>query len=101
MVSLRLPPRLPAAAASAVLLLALSPLSPAAHAVPAHSADSACDRAVAAAGKAEHDYEALKNGIDRQIADGGHPDQSEMQALQDADAERVAAASRAQRVCGA
>ncbi|MEU2713375.1 hypothetical protein [Streptomyces sp. NPDC007205] len=89
--------RLSAAAAGAALLLAFSP---AAHAASVHGTDSACDRAVAAAGKAEQDYEALKNGIDRQIAEGGHPDRSELQALQDADAQRVATASQAQRICG-
>ncbi|MER6030384.1 hypothetical protein [Streptomyces sp. NPDC001851] len=98
MMSVRLV-RLPAAAAGAVLLLALSPA--AARAAAAHAADSACDRAVAAADKAEHDYEALKDGINRQIADGGHPDRSELQALQDADALRVATASQARRSCGA
>jgi hypothetical protein len=90
-------PRLSAAAAGAVLLLTLSPAARAASSV---RPDSACDTAVAAAANAEHDYEALKNGIQRQIADGGHPDQSELQALQDADAQRAAAASQARRVCG-
>ncbi|MGW3203198.1 hypothetical protein [Streptomyces sp. NPDC001135] len=91
-------PRLPAAvaAAGAALLLAFPP---AAHAASVRT-DTACDQAVSAAATAEHDYEALKNGIQRQVADGGHPDQSQLQALQDADARRVAAATQAQRLCG-
>ncbi|MEU8029738.1 hypothetical protein AB0C13_14075 [Streptomyces sp. NPDC049099] len=89
--------RLSAAVAGAVLLLVFSP---AAHAASARSTDIACDRAVAAADQARLDYEALKTGIERQIADGGHPDQSELQALRDADAQRVATASQAQRICG-
>jgi hypothetical protein len=88
--------RLPAIAASAVLLLALSP---AAHAASVRT-DRACDRAMAVAEKTEHDHEALKKGLERQIADGGHPDKSELQALQDADDKRVATASQVQRICG-
>ncbi|GGU73444.1 hypothetical protein GCM10010260_01460 [Streptomyces filipinensis] len=90
--------RLPVIAAGAVLLLAFSPP---ARAASAGGTDSACDRAVAAADGAEHDYEALKRGIERQIADGGHPGTAELQALQDAGAQRVSTASQVRRVCGA
>ncbi|MEV6839624.1 hypothetical protein AB0N17_34875 [Streptomyces sp. NPDC051133] len=88
--------RLPAIAVGAALFLALPS---AAHATPS-SRDDACAGAVAAADTAEHDYEAYKKELQDRIADGGHPDRSELQALSDARTQRDATASQAQRVCG-
>ncbi|MYX96532.1 hypothetical protein GT045_17355 [Streptomyces sp. SID486] len=82
-------------AGTAVLLA----LAPAARATPVTAA-GACDKALAAAERAERDYQALKKDLDRVTADGGHPDASQRQALVDAEAETVSTASQAQRVCG-
>ncbi|MFI2758190.1 hypothetical protein ACH5A3_04845 [Streptomyces echinatus] len=88
--------RLPLAAAGTAALLALCPTV---HASPA-TARTACDQALAAADRAEHDYQALKKELRRITADGGHPDASQRQALADAEAKTVSTASQAQRVCG-
>ncbi|MFI9809046.1 hypothetical protein ACIHEJ_32630 [Streptomyces sp. NPDC052301] len=88
--------RLPAIPVGAALFLALPP---AAHATPG-TPDDACAAAVAAADEAEHDYEACKKELQDRIADGGHPDRSELQALADAEAQADATASQAQRACG-
>ncbi|GAA3124938.1 hypothetical protein GCM10010521_09620 [Streptomyces rameus] len=82
--------------AGAAVLLALRPAAPAAPA----TARSACGRALAAAEQAEHDHQALKKEPEGVIADGGHPDASHRQALENAGAESVSGASRAQRVHG-
>jgi hypothetical protein len=89
-------PRLRTIAVGAALFLALPW---AAHAAPG-TADDACGRAVAAAERAERDHEAYEKELRGRIADGGHPDRSELQALADAEAERDRTASQAQRVCG-
>ncbi|MCX5443801.1 MULTISPECIES: hypothetical protein [unclassified Streptomyces] len=88
--------RLPSIAAGALVVLALSPM---AHAAPIATRD-VCTTAMAAADSAENDYNAIKKDLERRIADDGHPDKSELQALQDADAKRVMTASQAQRACG-
>ncbi|MFF3360888.1 hypothetical protein [Streptomyces misionensis] len=93
--------RLSALAAGAVTLLALCVAAPAA------PADTGCDRALAAAGRAERSYDAMKADLLHGIADGGHPDisqeqeqeQEQEQALRRAEAERDATASAAQRAC--
>ncbi|WP_440557779.1 hypothetical protein ACSP97_14170 [Streptomyces sp. SCPE 10] len=85
--------RLSALAAGAVTLLALCVAAPAA------PADTGCDRALAAAGRAERSYDALKADLLHGIADGGHPDISQEQALRRAEAERDATASAARRAC--
>ncbi|MFG2355921.1 hypothetical protein [Streptomyces sp. NPDC048521] len=85
-----------AIAAGAALFLALPW---AAHAAPV-TADDACGRAVAAAERAERAYEADKKELQGRIADGGHPDRSELQALAETEAKRDRTASQAQRVCG-
>lgn len=58
-----------------------------------------CASASAAADKAEDDFEAMKKDYLAQIADGGHPDASERQALADADVERSTARAQAERIC--
>ncbi|MFJ9924530.1 MULTISPECIES: hypothetical protein [Streptomyces] len=85
--------RLSALTAGAVTLLALSVPAPAAR------ADTGCDRALAAAERAERSYDAMKADLLRGIADGGHPDISQERALRRAEAERDATASAAQRAC--
>ncbi|WP_432166136.1 hypothetical protein [Streptomyces sp. bgisy031] len=55
--------------------------------------------ATAAADSADNDYNALKKDLQRRIANDGHPDKSELQALHDADTKRVITASQAQRAC--
>ncbi|MEK0097355.1 hypothetical protein WDA79_02330 [Streptomyces sp. A475] len=87
-----MPLRLPSIAAGALVVLVLSPI---AHAAPLATRD-VCTTATAAA---DNDYNALKKDLQRRIADDGHPDKSELQALQDADAKRVITASQAQRAC--
>ncbi|MFB7757744.1 hypothetical protein ACFC18_50615 [Streptomyces sp. NPDC056121] len=47
----------------------------------------------------DNDYNALKKDLEPRIADDGHPDKSELQALQDANTKRVMTASQAQRAC--
>ncbi|MEU2352252.1 hypothetical protein ABZ599_04615 [Streptomyces misionensis] len=85
--------RLSALAAGAVTLLALCVAAPAA------PADTGCDRALAAAGRAERSYDAMKADLLHGIADGGHSDISQEQALRRAEAERDATASAARRAC--
>ncbi|MBL1105265.1 hypothetical protein JK361_11810 [Streptomyces sp. 5-8] len=92
MVSIR--PALAAAGAAALLALC-----PPAHASPV-TGRGACDEALAVAGQAEHDYQALKRELQRIVADGGHPDASQRRALGDAEAKTVSTASQAQRICG-
>ncbi|MFH7336415.1 hypothetical protein [Streptomyces sp. KHY 26] len=91
-------------AAGAVALLAFSAAAPAAHAahaapaVPvAHAAD--CDKALAAAQKAERDDDDLKADLLRSVADGGHPDASQRQAAQQAESLRDSTAVEAEHVC--
>ncbi|GLX53382.1 hypothetical protein Shyhy01_63320 [Streptomyces hygroscopicus subsp. hygroscopicus] len=88
-------------AAGAVALLAFSaaaPAAPAAPAVPvAHAAD--CDKALAAAQKAERDDDDLKADLLRSVADGGHPDASQRQAAQQAESLRDSTAVEAEHVC--
>ncbi|WP_251093546.1 hypothetical protein [Streptomyces sp. Caat 7-52] len=73
------------AAAGAAALLAICP---SAHASPV-AGRGACDKALAVAGQAEHDYQALKRELQRIVADGGHPDASQRQALGDAEAKNA------------
>ncbi|MFC9501875.1 hypothetical protein [Streptomyces sp. NPDC056982] len=89
-------PRLPSITASALVVHALSPM---AHAAPIATRD-VCTTAMAAADSAENDYNAIKKDLERRTADDSQPDQSKLQALQDADAKRVMTASQAQRACG-
>ncbi|MEU0370855.1 hypothetical protein ABZ070_11435 [Streptomyces sp. NPDC006283] len=88
--------RLPAVAAGTAVILALSS---AAYAAPLPTQD-ACAVALAAAERAESDYDALMKDLRDRIAQGGNPDASELQALADAEAQRNAIASQAQRICG-
>jgi septal ring factor EnvC (AmiA/AmiB activator) len=99
-IRLSLSPRLPLVTAGAAVLLALCPAAPAAPVTAPVTARSACDRALAAAEQAEHDHQALKKELEGVIADGGHPDASQRQALENAEAESASTASQAQRVCG-
>lgn len=87
--------RLSAVAAGTTLLMALSPVASAAPVV-----TDACATALAAAQKSEHDYDALKKELTQIIADGGHPDASQRQALAEAESKRDMTASQAQRICG-
>ncbi|MFE5030079.1 hypothetical protein ACFRAO_44065 [Streptomyces sp. NPDC056656] len=94
--------RPPSIAAGALVVLALSPMAhaaPAGHTTPLVTRD-VCTTAMAAADSAENDYNVIKKDLERRIADDAHPDKSELQALQDADAKRVMTASQAQRACG-
>ncbi|MFB7999076.1 hypothetical protein ACFC4G_40465 [Streptomyces sp. NPDC056002] len=96
-----MPLRLPSIAAGALVVLVLSPIAhaaPAGHTTPLATRD-VCTTATAAADSADNDYNALKKDLQRRIADDGHPDKSELQALQDADAKRVITASQAQHAC--
>lgn len=96
-----MPLRLPSIAAGALVVLALSPIAhaaPAGHTTPLTTRD-VCTTAKATANSADNDYNALKKDLERRIADDAHPDKSELQALQDADAKRVMTASQAQRAC--
>ncbi|MFF7972769.1 hypothetical protein [Streptomyces sp. NPDC007905] len=88
--------RLPAIAAGTAVLLALASV---AYGAP-DPAQGACARALAAADRAEHGYEALKGQLQQIIAEGGHPDASQRQVLAAAEARRDSTASQAQRVCG-
>ncbi|MGW0811768.1 hypothetical protein ACWD00_00685 [Streptomyces viridiviolaceus] len=58
-----------------------------------------CASAQAAADQADDDFEAVKKDYLAQIADGGHPDASQRQALADADVERSTARAEAERIC--
>lgn len=88
--------RMAAGTLGAVLVLSV-PLG--AHAAPVAASDD-CTKAKAVAVKADSDYEAMKKAYLDRIAQGGHPDASERQALADAQAERDTTASQAQRLCG-
>lgn len=89
--------RLPSIAASTPWWCSRSPRWP----MPLPSLGATCaPRRWLPCGNAENDYNAIKKDLERRIADDGHPDKSELQALQDADAKRVMSASQAQRACG-
>ncbi|AGS69813.1 hypothetical protein [Streptomyces collinus] len=60
----------------------------------------ACGRALAAAGRAEREYDLMRHQLLRIIAGGGHPDVSQRQALAVAEAERDMWAAHARRLCG-
>ncbi|MFF5273754.1 hypothetical protein [Streptomyces sp. NPDC000133] len=89
------PIRTGAAAAGAAMLLALPA---AAHAAPTATPVD-CAKAQAAAAETEKDYDAMKREYLALIADGGHPDASQRQALADADVQRSATAAEAERIC--
>ncbi|MFH8340353.1 hypothetical protein [Streptomyces sp. AM6-12] len=82
-------------AAGALALLAFSAAAPAAHAAPPTN----CDKALAAAQKAERSYDDMKADLLRSIADGGHPDASQRRALQQAESLRNSTATEAEHVC--
>ncbi|MFJ6663408.1 hypothetical protein GTY81_04655 [Streptomyces sp. SID8366] len=82
-------------AAGAVALLAFSVAVPAAHAAP----QSNCDKALAAAQRAERYYDGLKTDLLRSIANGGHPGTAQRQALQKAESVRNSTSTEAERVC--
>nr|WP_145485321.1 MULTISPECIES: hypothetical protein [Streptomyces] len=84
-------------AAGAVALLAFSAAVPAAHAAPAPRTN--CDKALAAAQKAERNYDGLKSDLLRSIAGGGHPDASQRRALQQAESLRNSTSAEAEHVC--
>ncbi|MEU4036594.1 hypothetical protein [Streptomyces collinus] len=99
----------------AVAAAVLAALAPTAHAAPAPAASAApaptaavapapvrdaCGRALAAAGRAERAYDVMRHQLLRIIADGGHPDTSQRQALAVAEAERDVWAEHARRLCG-
>ncbi|MFJ2728844.1 hypothetical protein [Streptomyces collinus] len=67
--------------------------------VPAPARD-ACGRALAAAGRAEREYDLMRHRLLRIIAGGGHPDTAQRQALAVAEAERDMWAAHARRLCG-
>ncbi|MFF7237361.1 hypothetical protein [Streptomyces collinus] len=88
----------PAVRAAPVSAMGASP-APVAGAVSAPVRD-ACGRALAAAGRAEREYDLMRHQLLRIIAGGGHPDVSQRQALAVAEAERDLWAAHARRLCG-
>ncbi|WP_333779234.1 hypothetical protein, partial [Streptomyces sp. IBSBF 3136] len=60
----------------------------------------ACGRALAAAGRAQHEYDFMRHQLLRIIAAGGHPDTSQRQAVAVAEAERDMWVAHARRLCG-
>ncbi|MEV5545936.1 hypothetical protein AB0L35_07305 [Streptomyces sp. NPDC052309] len=92
-----MPIRTLAAAACAATVLGL----PAAATAAPLATPADCDAAQAAADRAESEFEAMKSEYLAQIADGGHPDASQRQALADADVARATARAEAERICNA
>ncbi|MER6984113.1 hypothetical protein [Streptomyces carpinensis] len=90
--------RMLATTAGAALLLAFPGAAHSATAARAATSQD-CAKAMAAADHAAHEYDQLKKELQDLVADGGHPDASQRQALADADVARSVAAARAERVC--
>jgi hypothetical protein len=72
--------------AAAVLAVGLVLTAPAAHAATTNDGwhgKSDCHTAIHDAEKARHDYDAAVADLKKEIADGGHPDASELQNVED------------------
>ncbi|MFG3099154.1 hypothetical protein ACGFZL_01245 [Streptomyces sp. NPDC048182] len=66
----------------------------------ASASDTQCDPATAAAQRAESDYKAALADYQKIINDGGHPDKSQQDNVDQLKQKADSAASEAQRVCG-